>query len=346
MTRLLNYKDAVNEAIRLEMRADPSVFLIGEDVAGGAGNDHIPGALDAWGGPFGVTKDLVTEFGRERVIDSLLAETGFVGACIGATFAGLRPIAEIMYSDFIGTSFDQILNHAAKLRFTYGGKISIPLVIRTVTGAGFRAGSEHSQMLISIYSHIPGIKVIAPSNAYDAKGLLISAIRDQNPVIFMEHKRLYMKECDVPEDSYTIPIGVGEIKRKGNDITIVGVQKMVLTALEAAETLAQQGIDAEVIDPRTYSPIDIDLICESVKKTGHLLVIDESHPRCSIATDIAGMIADKAFLSLKGPIKTLTGLHTPVPFSPPLEDYFIPSVDDVIQYSTSMLKGEEFVSRR
>ena len=346
MTRLLNYKDAVNEAIRLEMRADPSVILIGEDVAGGAGNDHIPGALDAWGGPFGVTKDLVTEFGRERVIDSLLAETGFVGACIGATFAGLRPIAEIMYSDFIGTSFDQILNHAAKLRFTYGGKISIPLVIRTVTGAGFRAGSEHSQMLISIYSHIPGIKVIAPSNAYDAKGLLISAIRDQNPVIFMEHKRLYMKECDVPEDSYTIPIGVGEIKRKGNDITIVGVQKMVLTALEAAETLAQQGIDAEVIDPRTYSPIDIDLVCESVKKTGHLLVIDESHPRCSIATDIAGMIADKAFLSLKGPIKTLTGLHTPVPFSPPLEDYFIPSVDDVIQYSTSMLKGEEFVSRR
>ena len=346
MTRLLNYKDAVNEAIRLEMRADPSVILIGEDVAGGAGNDHIPGALDAWGGPFGVTKDLVTEFGRERVIDSLLAETGFVGACIGATFAGLRPIAEIMYSDFIGTSFDQILNHAAKLRFTYGGKISIPLVIRTVTGAGFRAGSEHSQMLISIYSHIPGIKVIAPSNAYDAKGLLISAIRDQNPVVFMEHKRLYMKECDVPEDSYTIPIGVGEIKRKGNDITIVGVQKMVLTALEAAETLAQQGIDAEVIDPRTYSPIDIDLICESVKKTGHLLVIDESHPRCSIATDIAGMIADKAFLSLKGPIKTLTGLHTPVPFSPPLEDYFIPSVDDVIQYSTSMLKGEEFVSRR
>jgi pyruvate dehydrogenase E1 component beta subunit len=346
MTRLLNYKDAVNEAIRLEMRADPSVFLIGEDVAGGAGNDHIPGALDAWGGPFGVTKDLVTEFGRERVIDSLLAETGFVGACIGATFAGLRPIAEIMYSDFIGTSFDQILNHAAKLRFTYGGKISIPLVIRTVTGAGFRAGSEHSQMLISIYSHIPGIKVIAPSNAFDAKGLLISAIRDQNPVIFMEHKRLYMKECDVPEDSYTIPIGVGEIKRKGNDITIVGVQKMVLTALEAAETLAQQGIDAEVIDPRTYSPIDIDLVCESVKKTGHLLVIDESHPRCSIATDIAGMIADKAFLSLKGPIKTLTGLHTPVPFSPPLEDYFIPSVDDVIQYSTSMLKGEEFVSRR
>ena len=346
MTRQLTYKDAVNEAIRLEMRSDPSVILIGEDVAGGAGNDHIPGALDAWGGPFGVTKDLVTEFGRERVIDSLLAETGFIGACIGATFAGMRPIAEIMYSDFIGTSFDQILNHAAKLRFTYGGKVSIPMVVRTVTGAGFRAGSEHSQMLISIYSHIPGIKVIAPSNAYDAKGLLISAIRDQNPVIFMEHKRLYMKQSNVPEGSYTIPIGVGDIKRKGKDITIVGVQKMVVTALDAADELAKQGIDAEVIDPRSYSPIDIDLICESVAKTGHLLVVDESHPRCSIATDIAGMVADRAFSSLKGPIKTLTGLHTPVPFSPPLEDHYLPSVDNVIEYATKMLKGEKIGQRR
>lgn len=345
MSRELTYKDAVNEAIRLEMRRDSSVILIGEDVAGGAGNDLIPGALDAWGGPFGVTKDLVTEFGRERVIDSLLAETGFVGACIGATFAGMRPIAEIMYSDFIGTSFDQILNHAAKLRFTYGGKKSVPLVIRTVTGAGFRAGSEHSQMLISLYSHIPGLKVIAPSNAFDAKGLLISAIRDENPVIFMEHKRLYMRKSEVPTESYSIPIGVGDVKRYGQDITIVGVQKMVLTALDAAEHMAAQGIDAEVIDPRSYSPIDIDLICESVEKTGHLLIVDESHPRCSMATDIAGMVADRAFSSLKGPIKTLTGLHMPVPFSPPLEDHFIPSIQNVVEYSQKMLKGEKIAER-
>jgi pyruvate dehydrogenase E1 component beta subunit len=220
------------------------------------------------------------------------------------------------------------------------------MVIRTVTGAGFRAGSEHSQMLLSIYSHIPGIKVIAPSNAYDAKGLLIAAIRDQNPVIFMEHKRLYMKQSNVPEGSYTIPIGVGDIKRKGKDITIVGVQKMVLTALDAADELAKQGIDAEVIDPRTYSPIDIDLICESVAKTGHLLVVDESHPRCSIATDIAGMVADRAFTSLKGPIKTLTGLHMPVPFSPPLEDHYIPSIENVVEYATKMLKGEKIEQRR
>jgi pyruvate dehydrogenase E1 component beta subunit len=332
MSRELTYKDAVNEAIRLEMRRDSSVILIGEDVAGGAGNDLIPGALDAWGGPFGVTKDLVTEFGRERVIDSLLAETGFVGACIGATFAGMRPIAEIMYSDFIGTSFDQILNHAAKLRFTYGGKKSVPLVIRTVTGAGFRAGSEHSQMLISLYSHIPGLKVIAPSNAFDAKGLLISAIRDENPVIFMEHKRLYMRKSEVPTESYSIPIGVGDVKRYGQDITI-------------AEQMAAQGIDAEVIDPRSYSPIDIDLICESVEKTGHLLIVDESHPRCSMATDIAGMVADRAFSSLKGPIKTLTGLHMPVPFSPPLEDHFIPSIQNVVEYSQKMLKGEKIAER-
>ena len=344
--RELTYKDAVNEAIRLEMRSDPSVILIGEDVAGGAGHDHIPGALDAWGGPFGVTKDLVSEFGRARVIDSLLAETGFVGACIGATFAGMRPIAEIMYSDFIGTSYDQILNHAAKLRFTYGGKISVPLVVRTVTGAGFRAGAEHSQMLISLYAHIPGIKVIAPSNAYDAKGLLIAAIRDPNPVIFMEHKRLYMRKSPVPEGSYTIPIGKGEIKRKGTDITIVGVQKMVITALDAADILAERGIEAEVIDPRTYSPLDIDLICESVARTGYLLIVDESYPRCSIATDIAGMVADRAFSSLKGPIKTLTGLHAPVPFSPPLEDHFIPSIENVVSYVTAMRKGQLIEERR
>ena len=340
MTRELTYKDAINEALRQEMESDPTVFLIGEDIAGGAGHDHVPGALDAWGGPFGVTKDLVKQFGRERVIDSLLAETGFVGASIGAAIAGLKPVAEIMYSDFLGTSFDQIFNHAAKLRFTYGGKISVPLVVRTVTGAGFRAGSEHSQMLISLYAHIPGLKVIAPSNAYDAKGLLIAAIRDPNPVIFMEHKRLYMQKAEVPEDSYVIPIGKGDIKRNGTDITIVGVQKMVMTALDAARQLAELGIEAEVIDPRTYSPLDINLICESVAKTGHLLVVDESYPRCSIATDIAGQVADFAFSDLKGPIKSLTGLHMPIPFSPPMEDHFIPSVQNVITYAVAMLKGE------
>jgi pyruvate/2-oxoglutarate/acetoin dehydrogenase E1 component len=346
MQRELTYKDAINEALHQEMRADPTVFLIGEDVAGGAGNDHIPGALDAWGGPFGVTKNLVKEFGRTRVIDSLLAETGFVGASIGAALAGLKPVAEIMYVDFLGTSFDQIMNHAAKLRFTYGGKIGVPLVIRTVTGAGFRSASEHSQMLISIFTHIPGLKVIAPSNAYDAKGLLIAAIRDPNPVIFMEHKRLYMQKTNVPTDSYEIPIGVGDVKRSGTNITIVGVQKMVMTALDAAEILAKKGISAEVIDPRTYSPLDINLICESVSKTGLLLVVDESYPRCSIASDIASQAGTLVFKDLKGPIRTLTGLHTSIPFSPPLEDFFIPSIDDICNYAERMVKGEEIDVKR
>lgn len=345
MSRQLAYKDAVNEALRQEMELDPTIFLIGEDVAGGAGRDHVPGATDAWGGPFGVTKDLVTKFGRERVIDSLLAETGFVGACIGAAFAGLKPVAEIMYADFIGTSFDQLLNHAAKLRFTYGGKSSIPIVIRTVTGAGFRAASEHSQMLLSIYAHIPGLKVIAPSDAYDAKGLLIAALRDPDPVIFMEHKRLYMRTTHVPDEPYVIPIGKGVVKREGRDVTIVGVQKMVQTALEAAVELEELGISVEVIDPRTYSPLDIDLICTSVEKTGLLLVVDESHPRCSMASDIASQVADQSFASLKGPIKTLTGLHTPVPYSPPLEDFFVPSVQEIVRYVSSMTKGEKIVSR-
>lgn len=344
-TRKLNYKDAINEALRQEMEVDSSVFIIGEDVAGGAGRDEVPGATDAWGGPFGVTKGLVTQFGRERVIDSLLAETGFVGACIGAAFAGLRPVAEIMYADFIGTSFDQLLNHAAKLRFTYGGVSNIPLVIRTVTGAGFRAASEHSQMLLSIYTHIPGLKVIAPSNAYDAKGLLIAAIRDPNPVIFMEHKRLYMKESHVPEEPYSLPIGKADIKRVGASLTIVGVQKMVNTALDAAEILINEGIDVEVIDPRTYSPLDLELICNSVSKTGYLLVVDESHPRCSVAFDISAQVGERVFSSLKGPIRTLTGLHTPVPYSPPLEDFYIPSVDEVVRYSRSMIKGEEIDPR-
>ncbi len=331
MSRRLNVKDAINEALAAEMALDDRVFLIGEDIGGGAGRDEqYPPALDAWGGPFGVTQGLQTRFGRKRVIDSALGETGFVGACIGAAIAGLRPVAEIMYIDFIGTSFDQLLNHAAKLRYVYDGKVSVPMVVRTVSGAGFRAAAEHSQSLYSLYTHIPGLKVVAPSNAYDAKGLLVTAIRDPDPVIFIEHKRLYMTECEVPEEQYAIPFGEAAIVREGNDVTIVGVQKMVLTSLDAANLLAEQGVDAEVIDPRTYSPLDIGTIVKSVEKTGRLVVVDESHPRCSLATDIAAQVADLAFSSLRAPIKRVTGAHTPVPFSPPLEDAFIPQPSNVV----------------
>jgi acetoin:2,6-dichlorophenolindophenol oxidoreductase subunit beta len=326
MMRELTIKDAINEALAQEMAADDRVILFGEDIAGGAGRDETyPDAADAWGGPFGVTQGLLGRFGRRRVIDTAIAETGFIGASVGAAIAGLRPVAEIMYVDFIGTSFDQLLNQAAKLRYVYGGKVSVPMVVRTVVGAGFRAAAEHSQTLYSLYAHIPGLKVAAPSNAYDAKGLLIAAIRDPDPVVFMEHKRLYLRTSEVPEEPYAIPFGEARIARAGADVTVVGIQKMVHTALDAAETLASEGIDCEVIDPRTYSPLDTESILRSVRKTGRLVVVDESYPRCSLATDIAALVADQAFDSLRAPIRQVTAPHAPVPFSPPLEDLYIPS---------------------
>ncbi len=340
MTRTLNIKDAVNEALRQEMTADERVILMGEDIAGGAGRDDwYPEAADAWGGPFGVTKGLLPLFGRERVMDTAIAETGFVGAAIGAAIAGLRPVVEIMYVDFIGTSFDQLLNHAAKLRYVYGGKVSVPMVVRTVSGAGFRAGAEHSQTLYSLYTHVPGLKVVAPATAADAKGLLISSIRDPDPVIFIEHKRLYMLEGPVAEEPAAIPLGVASIVRTGTDVTIVGVQKMVHTALDAAELLAREGIEAEVIDPRTYSPLDTDTILGSVEKTGRLVVVDESHPRCSLATDISALAAESAFDSLRSPIRMVTGAHAPVPFSPPLEDAYIPDAAQIVAAVRSQLRA-------
>lgn len=339
MTRMLNIKDALNEALRQEMEIDSRVFLMGEDIAGGAGRDEdYPEAADCWGGVFGVTKGLLGQFGRERVVDTAIAETGFVGAAIGAALAGLRPVVEIMFADFIGTSYDQLLNHAAKLRYMYGGKVSVPLVVRTVTGAGFRAGAEHSQTLYSLYTHVPGLKVVAPATAYDAKGLMLSALRDPDPVIFMEHKRLYLFEDDVPEEQYTIPFGVARIAREGSDVTIVGVQKMVHTALDAAKVLSAEGIEAEVIDPRTYSPLDEDTILASVEKTGRLIIVDESHPRCSLATDISALVAEKGFDSLRSPILMVTGAHTPIPFSPPLEDAFIPSSERIVDAARSQLE--------
>lgn len=336
--RELTIKEAINEALAQEMAADDRVVLFGEDIAGGAGRDEdYPEAADAWGGPFGVTQGLLGRFGRRRVVDTAIAETGFVGASVGAAVAGLRPVAEIMYVDFIGTSFDQLLNQAAKLRYVYGGKVSVPLVIRTVVGAGFRAGAEHSQTLYSIYTHIPGLKVVAPSTAYDAKGLLIAAIRDPDPVIFMEHKRLYMRTTDVPEAPYVIPLGQARIAREGSDVTVVGVQKMVHTALDAAAVLEGEGITCDVIDPRTYSPLDTDTILESVRKTGRLVVVDESHPRCSLATDISALVAESAFDSLVAPIRQVTGAHAPVPFSPPLEDLYIPSAERVAAACRSVM---------
>jgi pyruvate/2-oxoglutarate/acetoin dehydrogenase E1 component len=337
--RDLTYKDAINEALHQVMEADPTVILMGEDIAGGAGRDEHPGALDAWGGPFGVTKGLATRFGRERVMDTTIAEAGFVGAAVGAAMTGLRPVVELMYVDFAGVCFDQLMNQAAKVRYMFGGKQKVPMVMRTVVGAGFRAAAEHSQTLYSLYTHIPGLKTVAPSTAADAKGLLIAAIQDDDPVIFFEHKRLYMTREHVPEEPTPIPLGQAKVVREGSDITIVAVQRAVRFSLEAAAVLDAEGISVEIVDPRTYSPLDERAILSSVAKTGKVLIVDESYPRCSLATDIAALIADKGFHDLTGPIKRLTAPHTPVPFSPPLEDAYLPLPDKIAAAVRSQLAG-------
>jgi pyruvate/2-oxoglutarate/acetoin dehydrogenase E1 component len=326
MARKLSFRQSINEALAQEMARDPRVVLMGEDVSGGTGS---PGEQDAWGGPLGVTKGLYGKFGPTRVLDTPISESGFVGAAIGAATAGLRPVAELMFVDFMGVCFDQIFNQAAKLRYMFGGKATTPVVIRTMFGGGFRAAAQHSQCLYSIFTHIPGLKCVVPSSPYEAKGLLIQAIRDDDPVIFFEHKMLYDVEEEVPEGAYTIPFGEANILRDGKDATIVAIGRMVSLALQAAQTLAKEGIQCEVIDPRTTSPLDIDTIVESVENTGRLVVVDESHPRCNMATDIAAQVAEAAFDALTAPIRMVTGPHTPVPFSPALEDLYLPSADKI-----------------
>ncbi|AXK56770.1 MULTISPECIES: alpha-ketoacid dehydrogenase subunit beta [Pseudomonas] len=327
MARKISYQQAINEALAQEMRRDPSVFIMGEDVAGGAG---APGDNDAWGGVLGVTKGLYHQF-PGRVLDTPLSEIGYVGAAVGAATRGVRPVCELMFVDFAGCCLDQILNQAAKFRYMFGGKAQTPLVIRTMVGAGLRAAAQHSQMLTSLWTHIPGLKVVCPSSPYDAKGLLIQAIRDNDPVIFCEHKMLYSLQGDVPEESYAIPFGEANFLRDGKDVTLVSYGRTVNTALDAARALAGRGIDCEVIDLRTTSPLDEDSILESVEKTGRLVVIDEANPRCSMATDISALVAQKAFASLKAPIEMVTAPHTPVPFSDALEDLYIPDAAKIEQ---------------
>lgn len=337
--RELTVKDAINEALMQMMDFDPSIIMMGEDIAGGAGRDD-QGGLDAWGGPFGVTKGLATRFGRERVRDTTIAEAGFFGAAVGAAMTGMRPIVELMYADFVGVCYDQLLNQAAKMRYMFGGKQRVPMVVRTVVGAGFRAAAEHSQTMYSVYTHVPGLKTVAPSTAADAKGLLIAAIQDDDPVIFFEHKKLYMTTGLVSVDTTPIPLGKARIARAGKHITIVGVQRMVNFALEAAMLLERDGIEVEVIDPRTYSPLDENAILESVGKTGHLLIVDESYPRCGLASDISAIVAEHGFDSLKGPIRRITAPHTPVPFSPPLEDAYLPSPARIAETVRRMLDAK------
>ncbi|MGH2615348.1 MAG: alpha-ketoacid dehydrogenase subunit beta [Thermomicrobiales bacterium] len=327
-TRTMTYQQAINEALRIAMREDPTVILLGEDIAGGAMIDHFSND-DAWGGVMGVTKGLVQEFGRDRVLDTPITEAGFIGATVGAATTGLRPVAELMFVDFFGCCMDQIFDQGAKLRYMFGGKAKCPLVIRTMIGAGVSAAGQHSGCHYSVFTHMPGIKCVVPSTPADAKGLLISAIRDDDLVMFFENKVLYATSGEVPDGDEGIPLGVADIKRAGDDVTIVAISRMVQQALAAAETLAAEGIEAEVIDPRTLSPLDDETILNSVAKTHRLVNVDEDNPRCSMATDIAAMVADKGFDTLDAPIKLVTAPHTPVPFSPPLEQFYIPSPDRI-----------------
>jgi len=321
MARTITFQQAINEALAQEMERDASVVVFGEDVVGGAG---APGEDDAWGGVLGVTKGLYAKF-PDRVLDTPISESAIIGAASGAAASGLRPVAELMFVDFMGVCLDQIFNQAAKFRYMFGGKAVTPMVIRTMFGAGIRAASQHSQALYPIFTHIPGLKVVIPSTPYDAKGLLTQAIRDDDPVIFLEHKVLYSLEGDVPEEAYAIPFGEDDVVREGGDVTVVAFGRMVHLALQAAEELAGDGIECEIIDPRTTSPLDLDTILESVENTGRLVVVDEANPRCGLASDIVGAVAQAAFGDLKAAPKMVTPPHTPVPFSPILEDAYVPT---------------------
>ncbi len=317
---------ALNDALKIAMRDDPNVFVLGEDIAGGANG---PGEDDAWGGVFQVTKGLVGEFGRKRVIDTPISETAFLGLAIGAANTGLRPVVEIMFVDFFGVCFDQVLNNAAKFRYMYGAHAATPITIRTTYGVGGLSAAQHSQTLYSVFAHIPGIKVVVPSNPYDAKGLLLESIRDDDPVIFFEHKALYDDVGDVPAESYRIPLGQAEVRRRGDDVTIVALGRMVGIAEQAADLLSAQGIGCTIVDPRTISPLDEATILECVRATGRLVVVDEGHPRCGMASDISAIVARKAFRDLKAPISSVTAPHTPVPFAANLEALYVPTAEDV-----------------
>lgn len=332
--RILSYVHAVGEAMRQAMESDPTVIVMGEDVVGGAG---LGGDKEnSMGGSFGATKSLFPLFGPDRVRDTPISEAGFVGAGVGAAAAGLRPVVDAMWADFTGLAFDQIYNQAGKMSYMFGGQVRLPLTIRIAMGSGLSAAAQHSGTLYAIYTHLPGIKVVVPSTPYDAKGLLLEAIADDSPVLFFEHLKLYVAKGEVPEEPYRIPLGVADVRRTGADVTIVAIAAMVDRALAAADRLAEAGIDAEVIDPRTLSPLDSTTIVESVVKTGGLVVVDESPPQCSVASEIAAVVSEAAFDHLNGPVLRVTAPHAPVPFSPTLEEAYAPSVQAIVDAVRSL----------
>lgn len=325
--RIITFREAINEALRQEMRRDESVILLGEDVAGGAGRGE--GLADAWGGVFAEYKGLLGEFGDERVLDTPISEMGFLGASVGAAATGLRPVAELMFVDFLGVCLDPLMNQAALFHYVSGGRASVPMTLITRIGAGIGMGAQHSKALYSFFAHIPGLKVVTPSSAYYAKGLLTASVRDDDPVIFCIHKLLLGRPEHVPEEAYEFPIGQARVAREGRDVTLVGTALTTHVCLEAAESLQADGIDAEVVDLLSLSPLDEETVLSSVQRTGRAVIVDEGFPRCGLAADVASLIADKAFDHLDGPVKKVTAPHSQVPFSRPLEMAFMPSAAQV-----------------
>ncbi|MFT4158740.1 alpha-ketoacid dehydrogenase subunit beta [Shinella sp.] len=325
--REITLSKAVNEAIAEEMRRDPSIFLIGEDVAEA-------------GTPFKVLSGLVEEFGPDRIIDTPISEPGFMGMAVGAAMTGSRPIVDLMFGDFIFLVMDQLCNQAAKTHYMSGGKLKVPLVLRTNLGATRRSAAQHSQSLHALVAHIPGLKVALPSSAYEAKGLLKTAIRDDNPVVIFEDKLMYQEKAGVPEEEYLIPFGVANVKREGRDVTLIATSSMVQVAEKAADMLAAEGISAEVIDPRTIVPLDEETLLASARKTGRVVVIDEGHQSYGVTAEIASRIADKAFYHLDAPVQRMGAMDVPVPFSPALEDLTVPTPDGVAARARALVRGE------
>jgi len=313
----LTYVQALNEALREEMQRDERVFLIGEDIG------------PYWEGAFKVTKGLANEFGVERVIDTPISESCIVGAAVGAAMTGMRPVAEIMFGDLLALAMDQIINQAAKIHYMFGGQLRVPLVIRAPFGIGRSMAAHHSQSLEALFMHIPGLKIAVPSTAYDAKGLLKTAIRDDDPVMFFEHKICYPTKSPIPEEEYLIPFGEADFKREGEDLTLVATSWMVHKALNVADQLADNGIDIEIIDPRTLVPLDKETILQSVKKTGRLLIVEEDCKTCGIGAEISAIVAEEAIDYLESPIIRIAEPDTPIPFSPILENYVIPDEEAI-----------------
>ncbi|HLF87673.1 MAG TPA: alpha-ketoacid dehydrogenase subunit beta [Anaerolineales bacterium] len=321
--RVLTFAEAIREALAEELRRDPRVYIMGEDVAEA-------------GTPFKVLSGLVDEFGADRVIDSPISEAGITGLAVGAAMTGMRPVVDIMFGDFITLTMDQMVNQAAKIHYMSGGKLSAPMVMRTTLGATRRSAAQHSQSLHAWFSHIPGLKVVIPSTPYDAKGLLKTAIRDHSPVVFFEDKMMYKLEGFVPEEEYTIPLGVADIKRSGADITLVATSSMVQVALEAASILAGLELSAEVVDPRTTFPLDKQTLIDSAKKTSRAIVIDEGYERYGVTAELASVIAEGAFYYLDAPVKRMGAMDVPIPFSPALEDLTVPTPQTVAEMAKTL----------